>query len=541
MCGIFAYITKKDKSKSLESLKSKINLTKHRGPDNTQFKTFSNNCFDIVLGFHRLAINDTSNHGNQPLETEDTILICNGEIYNHKQLETEYNYTDKLQGHSDCEVIIHMYEDWGIEETLYHLDGVYSFVLIDKKRSEVHVARDKYGVRPMFYTHDTNTKEFLFSSEMKSIEGLISSKVEPFNPMTRGKIDLETDLETKMFATLDYKYFDKTENSIKCLLEKAVEKRLFNSDRPVGSLLSGGLDSSLVAAIAQKYSLEKRGVPIHTFSIGMQDSNSPDLDFAKLVSNKIESIHHQVLFTFQEGLSALENVIYSLETYDVTTIRASTPMYLLSKWINQNTDIKVILSGEGADELFGGYLYFHDAPSSLEFRDECKRLLSELYKYDVLRSDRSTSAHGLEIRVPFLDLGLTSYVLENVDNYKPNGMDSVEKYLLRKEFEGLIPDECLWRQKDAFSDAVGYSWVTKLKEYSEKMVKDVDLKNACRKYKNDPPKTKEAYLYRQIYEKYFNSKNCINVEYQWMPKWQDKDLNDPSATRLNHHCSNTDD
>jgi len=523
MCGIFAYLSGDDKTIKYFS---SFDDSKHRGPDNSKYEQINNH---VCLGFHRLSINDLTTHGNQPFHDIRGIhLVCNGEIYNHKELEQKYNL--QPQSKSDCEVIMLLYKKIGIEETIKQLDGVFAFVLYDEAEDTVFVARDPIGVRPLFIGQ-TSSGEYLFASEVKSIfkHCSVVKQFKPghfWNSIDRQYISYWKLPDPTMFIQKD----DIPLKQINSLLKRAVSKRIHNSERPIGLFLSGGFDSSIVAAIAQYIQQKENKQPLHSFSIGFQDSN--DLKFAKQVARKIGSVHHEIRFTVEEAVEAISEVIKSLETYDVTTVRASVPMWLLSRYIGTKTEVRVMLSGEGADE-FGSYLYFKDAPNPEEFNKESLRLLHELHKYDVLRTDRSTAAHGLEVRVPFLDKEFMQFFTQIPTQYRMP-YKNIEKYYLRKSFEddNLLPHEVLWRPKDAFSDSVGESWKSCITKHVEKLYTSENLLEATTKYKHLPPLTKEGLWYREIFEKHYGSKCVKLLDKYWMPKWQPETVIDPSATVL---------
>ena len=541
MCGIFLYIGKK----IVNDLYSGYSSIQHRGPDNSCIQQLNIPGIgeNIIIGFHRLKIMDVSNNGNQPFSPKDfpdTHLICNGEIYNFNELKKSFEL--KTTSESDCEVIPYLYHKVGIMKTASLLDGVFSFVLID--RDNLYIVRDPIGVRPLFYCKKGN--ELAFSSEAKALTE-ISSEIFPFPPGNVCTVNLNNG-DSKFEKYYHYNYninfdsFNKSKENINFLLKSAIKKRL-NADRKMGVFISGGVDSSVVAGIMRENLNDSE---IESFSIGLKDS--PDLENAKKVASYLKTKHHEVNFTLEEGINILSEVIYHLESYDITTIRASVPQYLLSKYIKENTDVKVILSGEGADELFGGYLYFHYSPSNTSFVNETERLVRMLHQFDVLRTDRTTAAHGLEVRVPFLDKRFVDYVLSlppeyknpNSDLYKKYGSNkeniNIEKYILRDSFEKdkVVPNNILWRKKDAFSDAVGYNWVDAVKEYASKEISDEEFLDAQVKYPNNTPNTKEGYLYRKIFEEMFINKSNL-IDHYWMPKWLDSKLNDPSATYLGVH------
>ncbi|KAI0242966.1 Asparagine synthetase [glutamine-hydrolyzing] [Lamellibrachia satsuma] len=478
-------------------------------------------------------------------------LIYNGEIYNSKLLQKEFDFPYMTT--CDGESIIHLYAHGGIDFAAKHLDGVFAFVLLDVKAQKVFVGRDLYGVRPCFRTV-TAGGTLAVSSEGKGLVDLFKNgpvmRVEPFPPGVVETYDLAFDGTVSLASSvrfLDigqppvYKTIavlgdnDDIFSKVRTLLTAAVRKRLM-AERRIGCLLSGGLDSSLTAALATKL-LREEGISynVQTFAIGMQGST--DITAARKVADHIGSEHHEVIFTAEEGIEALDQVIYHLETYDITTVRASVGMYLISKYINEHTDSVVILSGEGADEVAQGYIYFHKAPSGEEADAESRRLLADLYMYDNLRGDRTTAAHGLELRVPFLDHEFVScYLSLPVADRQPT--DDSEKYLIRKAFDetGLLPSDILWRPKEAFSDGVSSakrSWYEILKEHIEEKVSDEQLASAKETYPFNSPHTKEAYYYRHTFEKYFRGHSAW-IPYMWMPKWT-KGVTDPSARELTHY------
>nr|XP_060638192.1 asparagine synthetase [glutamine-hydrolyzing] [Anolis sagrei ordinatus] len=557
MCGIWALFGS-DGCLSVQCLCAmKI---AHRGPDAFRFENvngFTNCCF----GFHRLAIVDQL-YGMQPLRVKKFpyLWLCyNGEIYNYKQLQKHFGFD--YQTLVDGEVILHLYNRGGIEQTASMLDGVFAFILLDTANRKVFLGRDTYGVRPLFKVL-TDDGFLGVCSEAKGLIDLkhnmsFAPKVEPFPPGHYEVLDLKpsgkvASVEVVKFHSpkdepLHAAYstvqnlpsgFDveTVKSNIRILLENAVRKRLM-AHRRIGCLLSGGLDSSLVAAVLIKLMKEQKiTYPLQTFSIGMEDA--PDLLAARKVAAHIGSQHHEVIFNSEEGIQVLEDVIFSLETYDITTIRASVGMYLISQYIRKKTDSAVIFSGEGSDELTQGYIYFHKAPSAEEAAEESERLLRELYLFDVLRADRTTAAHGLELRVPFLDHQFTAYYLSLPAELRipKNG---IEKHLLREAFEdtNLLPKEILWRPKEAFSDgltSVKKSWFSILQDYIDAQVDDFLLEKAAEKFPFNPPKTKEGYYYRQIFEKHYPGRSDWLTHY-WMPKWIK--ATDPSARTLQHYKS----
>lgn len=542
MCGIFSYLSDKNidniKLNNLFKNSSKLNP---RGPDNSN-SYINNNQF---LSFYRLAINDLSEKGNQPLiyslggvkaaeypysdksdniqKQDNCILICNGEIYNWKKLKSEYKY--KFNSSSDCEIILHLYKQFGFQKTIEKLDGVFSCVLIDK--DVMYVARDPIGVRPLFIGNKGN--DIMFSSEMKAIHEL-ADNIEQFPPGTIWNS------KEKIFI----KYYDpdiiynKNHNdneitvlqNISDLFINAVDKRLM-SDRPIGCMLSGGLDSSLVAAI-----LSSKIKNLQTFSVGLEGAT--DLEYAKKVADHIGSNHTEIIVTEKEMIDAIPNVIQQIESYDTTTVRASTPMYLLSKYVKENTDITVIYSGEGSDEASGSYLYFKNSPDEKQFHNETVRLMKDLCYFDVLRCDRTTAGHSLEVRVPFLDKDFLNYYM-NIKSSLKMCNNKIEKSLLRKAFNkcNLLPDEILWRTKEAMSDGVSSeknSWYKIIQNHiSEKYtVEYLDkLKN---NFVFNKPIINESIYYRHLFETFYPGRESL-IPYFWLPKWSGN-INEPSARVL---------
>ncbi|XP_068716018.1 asparagine synthetase [glutamine-hydrolyzing]-like [Montipora foliosa] len=555
MCGIWAIFGLPEYSK-YTTYAMKIC---QRGPDVFRMETiphFQNCC----LAFHRLAIVDDL-HGMQPMRIKDLphlYLIYNGEVYNHKEVGQKYDF--EFFTKCDGEVLLHLYNRFGIEKMAQMLDGVFAFCIIDTAKKLVHIGRDTFGIRPLF-TLSAAGKEtgiLALSSEAKGLVPFIKNfetngdkiVVKPFPPSHFASYSLSTEgqttfIEQKAFTEVGkMPVFDtrvKPDSSdvmenIRKLFCEAVRKRLM-ADRRIGCLLSGGLDSSLVASYLTKLAKES-GIDyqIQTFSIGMEGST--DVAAARKVAKHIGSEHHEVIFTAEEGIQALRDVIYALETWDIAIIRSSVAMYLVSKYISKETDTVVIYSGEGSDELCQGYIYFHKAPSSEEADEESRRLLEDLYLYDVLRSDRSTAAHGLEIRVPFLDVHFTSYFL-SLDPEIRQPKDGIEKWLLRSSFDDTdaLPKEILWRAKEAFSDGVsstkpGQAWFQILQNYIENQIPDEAMSNAEELYPDNTPKSKEGFYYRQIFEELFPGQSQF-IPYLWMPKWTN--ATDPSARTLEHY------
>jgi asparagine synthase (glutamine-hydrolysing) len=534
MCGIFAYISKNSIKENIYQDLVKNGLKcQHRGPDNTKYRMENEHIF---LQFHRLCINDLSDDGDQPLMHPDDfniIMICNGEIYNHKELYKEFNLNSKSK--SDCEVILHLYKVLGFKETIEKLDGVFACVLIDLNKNVVYAARDKIGVRSMYF--GKNNDSYAFSSELKNLHNL-AEDIEQFPP---GNIwDSSSNSFTKYFdinsyipkslGKQDINNVDDILNNIKDLFEKAVKKRLM-SDRKIGCLLSGGFDSSIVASILAK---QIKPNVLETFSVGLE--GSPDLKYAKIVSEHIGSNHHELIVSEKDMLDFIEEDIKMIETYDTTTIRASTPMFLLSKYIKNNTDVTVIYSGEGSDEESGSYLYFHNAPNYLEFSKETRRLMKDLCYFDVLRCDKSTAGAGLEVRVPFLDKDFMKYYMEINPFLKMPKTYNIEKYLLRKSFDNdnLLPKSVLWRIKEGMSDGVSSKkrgWYEIIQEHVDKMYTDEEFKERSSKYHWNPPLFKEALYYREVFNKYYSGRDKT-IPYYWLPKWSGNVI-EPSARVLN--------
>ncbi|XP_035689346.1 asparagine synthetase [glutamine-hydrolyzing]-like [Branchiostoma floridae] len=550
MCGIWAIFGSDDDVSKQCASALRIG---HRGPDCFRLENinhFKNCCF----GFHRLAIvGDT--YGMQPMRVHryPQIWLCyNGEIYNYRRVAEQFGFNYETD--CDGEAIISLYMHGGIEFAAKHLDGVFAFILLDTQQKRVYLGRDTYGVRPMFRL--LKDDGFLaVCSEAKGLMGLSHGhddhevNIDPFPPghfetydlSPNGKVTLKECARFHKIGDMPkydalVKPLDENDHyaNIRALLEGAVKKRLIGGRR-IGCLLSGGLDSSLISALLLKHA-KKSGIiyPVQTYAIGME--GSPDVEAARTVAKYIGSEHHEVSFTPEEGIQAIEDVIYSLESYDITTIRASVGMYLVSQYIRTKTDSVVIFSGEGSDELAQGYIYFNKAPSAEEADVESRRLLGDLYMYDVLRGDRTTSAHGLELRVPFLDHMFTGYYLSLPPEVR-RSKDGIEKYTLRKAFDGtgLLPDEILWRPKEAFSDGVSSvkkSWYETLQEYVEEQINDQMMEDAPKTFPFNPPRTKEAYYFRQIFEKHFPSKSRW-IPYYWMPRWSQ--TNDPSARTLKHY------
>lgn len=532
MCGIWGIITK-NKENINTSHSSKI---KHRGPDETKEVQFTIRDTYVKFVFHRLAIVDIS-HGSQPFVNKDenrtTYVMCNGEIYNYLDLISEYN----LNTTSDCHVILDLYLKIGLEETVKKLDGEFAFVVFDyfhdTDEYKLYMVRDRFGIRPLFYSVGEN--EIVFSSELK---GITPSENKAHHVYPRKIYCWESgQISSAEYYSLDKHTFiyehddDKLHEVVRNAFIESVKTRMI-SERPIGCLLSGGLDSSLVAGIASRILAEKNQ-RLNTFSIGISD-DSPDILYARKVAHYINSIHHEVIIPQEVWLETLTKVVTQIETYDTTTVRASTGQYLLAKWISENTDVKVVLNGDGSDETCSGYMYFFNAPDAQQSHKENIRLLEEIHYYDVLRVDRGISAHGLEARVPFLSHKFVDTYL-SIHPKLRNPIRSrdffrMEKYLLRKSFEGqnFIPDEVLWRKKEAFSDGVSNikkSWYQMIDEYLQQPIScNTDF---------IVPLTTESMYYRNIFDSTYNNMHTIlETGHYWLPKWSGNVTN-PSARILN--------
>jgi asparagine synthase (glutamine-hydrolysing) len=485
-------------------------IQRHRGPDWSGI--FVND--KAILAHERLAIVDIEN-GAQPLYSKDRklVLSINGEIYNHKELEKNLEKPYEFQTDSDCEVINALYREKGVD-FLNDLNGIFAFVLYDNETESYLIARDHIGICPLYTGHDEHGN-FFVASEMKALSEHCKT-IEEFPPghywySKDGKAIKYYDPEW-----LDYKNVKSNETNgtlLRHSLEEAVHRQLM-SDVPYGVLLSGGLDSSIIAAIAKKYAqrrietndLKDAWWPqLHTFAIGLKDS--PDLAAAKEVAEFIGSVHHEFHFTIQEGLDAIHDVIYHIETYDVTTIRASTPMYLIARKI-KSMGVKMVLSGEGADEIFGGYLYFHKAPDPESLHEETVRKITQLHLFDCLRANKSMASWGVEARVPFLDREFIDVAMSINPEAKMSGLIRQEKQILRDVFADYLPESIRKRQKEQFSDGVGYNWIDTLKEVAEKEISDQKLDNARFRFPINTPQTKEAYYFRSIFEEHFPSDDC---------------------------------
>lgn len=545
MCGIAGILNIKVQTKELRDKALKMaQKIRHRGPDWSGIYVGGS----AILAHERLSIVDPQS-GGQPLYSPDRklVLAVNGEIYNHRDIRARYAGRYEFQTGSDCEVILALYRDKGIR-FLEDLNGIFAFALYDEEKDEYLIARDPIGVIPLYIGKDSEGHIY-FGSELKALEGFCD-EYEPFLP---GHYYHSKEGKMKRWYTRDWMDYEKVakENGtspcrqIHDALEEAVHRQLM-SDVPYGVLLSGGLDSSVISAIAKKYAakrIETDGASdawwpqLHSFAVGLK--GAPDLVKAREVAEYIGTVHHEINYTLQEGLDAIRDVIYFIETYDVTTVRASTPMYLLARVI-KSMGIKMVLSGEGADEIFGGYLYFHKAPDARTFHEETVRKLSKLHLYDCLRANKSLAAWGVEGRVPFLDKEFLDVAMRLDPKVKMAPGKVIEKKVLREAFAGMLPSGIAWRQKEQFSDGVGYSWIDTLKEITATAVSDDQMAHAAERFPIHPPMNKEEYYYRSIFEEHFPSESaarsvpsipsvaCSTAEaLTWDTAF--KNLNDPSG------------
>ncbi len=534
MCGIIALLNVKEQTAELRQKALKMSQKiRHRGPDWSGIYCGGS----AILTHERLSIVDPES-GGQPLYSPDKgqVLAVNGEIYNHQEIRRRYAGQYEFQTGSDCEVILALWKEvrgkgQGVRDMLEHLSGIFAFVLYDEERDEFLIARDPIGVIPLYIGYDGDGTVYV-ASELKALEGQCD-RYEPFLPghyfysgewreMRGEKNDLQNysltsyHLPLTSYYSRDWMQYDAVKDnpaSVEAIhdgLEDAVRRQLM-SDVPYGVLLSGGLDSSVISAIAQKFSEHRieddsktraYWPRLHSFAVGLK--GAPDLAKARLVADHIGTVHHEINYTIQEGLDAIRDVIYYIETYDVTTVRASTPMYLLARVI-KSMGIKMVLSGEGADEIFGGYLYFHKAPSAKDFHEETVRKLGKLHLYDCLRANKSLSAWGVEGRVPFLDKEFLDVAMRTNPEAKMCHGQTIEKKIVREAFAHLLPAEVAWRQKEQFSDGVGYSWIDTLKDITSRAVTDEQMAHAAERFPINPPKNKEEYYYRSIFAEHFPS------------------------------------
>ncbi len=543
MCGIVGIFNIQTQSEILRAKALKMaQKIRHRGPDWSGIYCGGS----AILAHERLSIVDPQS-GGQPLYSSDgkVVLAVNGEIYNHRDIRKEFEGEYQFQTGSDCEVILALYRKKGIN-FLEDLSGIFAFALYDSEKDEYLIARDPIGVIPLYIGHDKDGKLYI-ASELKALEGFCDS-YEPFLP---GHYFYSKEGEMKRWYTRDWMEYDAVKNNnayssdVHDSLEDAVQRQLM-SDVPYGVLLSGGLDSSVISAVAKKYAAKRVETDgkseawwpqLHSFAVGLKDA--PDLSKAKEVADHIGTIHHEINYTVQEGLDAIRDVIYFIETYDVTTVRASTPMYLLARVI-KSMGIKMVLSGEGADEIFGGYLYFHKAPNAKAFHEETVRKISKLHLYDCLRANKSLSAWGVEGRVPFLDKEFLDIAMRLNPEAKMAPGKTIEKKILREAFADMLPPSVAWRQKEQFSDGVGYNWIDSLKALTSERVSDEDMTHAAERFPINPPMNKEEYYYRSIFEEYFPSESaakcvpsvpsvaCSTAEaLAWDESF--KNMNDPSG------------
>ena len=543
MCGIVGIFDIKEQSSELRNKALRMSQKiRHRGPDWSGIYCGGH----AILCHERLSIVDPQS-GKQPLYSPDgrQVLAVNGEIYNHQAIRQATAADYEYQTGSDCEVILALYRAHGIH-FLEQLSGIFAFALYDEERDEYLIARDPIGVIPLYIGHDADGKTYV-ASELKALEGFCD-EYEPFLP---GHYLYSREGVMRRWYTRDWMDYEAVKDngadidSLRVGLQEAVKRQLM-SDVPYGVLLSGGLDSSIISAIAQKFAarrVEDGGQTgawwprLHSFAVGLK--GAPDLEKARLVAEHIGTVHHEINYTIQEGLDALRDVIYFTETYDVTTVRASTPMYLLARVI-KSMGIKMVLSGEGADEIFGGYLYFHKAPSARAFHEETVRKLGKLHWYDCLRANKSLSAWGVEGRVPFLDRDFLDIAMRLNPKTKMCPGQEIEKKILRQAFADLLPEEIAWRQKEQFSDGVGYSWIDALKRITSEQVSDEQMAHAAERFPIHTPLCKEEYFYRSIFEEHFPSRSAAlsvnqeasvacstSIALEWDAAW--KQMNDPSG------------
>ena len=508
MCGIVSIFNIKQQTPALRQKALRMSQKiRHRGPDWSGIYCGGS----AILAHERLSIVDPES-GGQPLFSPDgrQVLAVNGEIYNHQDIRKQYANQYHFQTGSDCEVILALYRDKGID-FIEDLSGIFAFALYDEERDEFLIARDPIGVIPLYIGYDTDGTIYV-ASELKALEG----QCDHYEPFLPGHYYWSREPGMKRYYHRDWMEYDAVKNnpasvsSIRDGLTSAVKRQLM-SDVPYGVLLSGGLDSSVISALAEKFSehrIEDNSQTraywprLHSFAVGLK--GAPDLAKARLVAEHIGTVHHEINYTIQEGLDAIRDVIYFIETYDVTTVRASTPMYLLARVI-KSMGIKMVLSGEGADEIFGGYLYFHKAPNAQAFHEETVRKLSKLYLYDCLRANKSLSAWGVEGRVPFLDKEFLDIAMRTNPEAKMCSGQAIEKRIVREAFADLLPNEVAWRQKEQFSDGVGYSWIDTLKKITSEAVSDEQMEHAAERFPINTPKNKEEYYYRSIFSEHFPS------------------------------------
>jgi asparagine synthase (glutamine-hydrolysing) len=569
MCGIFALLNNDGQFKQ-SFIEEQFMKGQNRGPEFSKLNKFTLKC---ILGFHRLAINGLNNLSNQPIIIGDIALICNGEIYNYKELYDIMGISPNTQ--SDCEVIIHLYKRYGIKQTLQMLDGVFAFVLCDinitSQKAKIYISRDPYGVRPLYILQPKYDQvEYInniygIASEIKVLsefsKDLPNHTIEHHVPGTYSKFVMEYKVSPKwkmekincLYHTPGfYSIMTSTQNDLQSVykniqhyLSEAVKKRVLITERPIACLLSGGLDSSLITAIVNEFHKENSDKPLETFSIGLEGSE--DLKYARIVANYLRTNHTEILLTEQDFIDAIPEVIYAIESYDTTTVRASIGNYLLGKYISKNSEAKVIFNGDGSDELCGGYLYMHAAPDAIEFDKECRRLLRDIHAFDVLRSDKCISSHGLEPRTPFLDRTWVQFYLSIHPSLRfHRGNNKCEKYLLRNAFSednyldsqgcALLPDCVLWRTKEAFSDGVSKNTRSLYEIIQENITSKYMRKNITLSQSsvfdmncNNKPDTEEKKYYREIFESHYFGLGNV-VPYFWMPRFVE--ASDASARTL---------
>ena len=543
MCGIVSIFNIREQSTELRQKALKMSQKiRHRGPDWSGIYSGKS----AILTHERLSIVDPES-GQQPLFSTDRkqVLAVNGEIYNHQDIRRQYQGKYDFQTGSDCEVILALYRDKGVH-FLEDLSGIFAFALYDEEQDAFLIARDQIGVIPLYIGYDSDGKVYV-ASELKALEG----QCERYEPFLPGHYYWSKEPGMKRWYQRDWFEYDAVKDNpassedIRQALRQAVKKQMM-SDVPYGVLLSGGLDSSVISAITENFaehriednSQSKAWWPrLHSFAVGLK--GAPDLAKARLVAEHIGTVHHEINYTIQEGLDAIRDVIYFIETYDVTTVRASTPMYLLARVI-KSMGIKMVLSGEGADEIFGGYLYFHKAPSAEEFHKETVRKLSKLHLYDCLRANKSLAAWGVEGRVPFLDKEFLDVAMRTNPKAKMCPGTTMEKRIVREAFSDMLPKEIAWRQKEQFSDGVGYSWIDTLKKITSEQVSDEQMAHAAERFPVNTPLCKEEYYYRSIFEEHFPSESAAlsvpheasvacstAIALEWDETW--KNMNDPSG------------
>ena len=543
MCGIVGIFNVKEQTSELRQRALRMSQKiRHRGPDWSGIYCGGS----AILAHERLSIVDPES-GGQPLFSPDRqqVLAVNGEIYNHQQIRERYAGKYDFMTGSDCEVILALYRDKGID-FLEDLSGIFAFALYDEQKNEFLIARDPIGVIPLYIGYDNDGKVYV-ASELKALEG----QCDHYEPFLPGHYYWSKEPGMKRYYQRDWMKYDAVKDNpasvetVRDALKDAVRRQLM-SDVPYGVLLSGGLDSSVISAIAERFSekrIENNGQTraywprLHSFAVGLK--GAPDLAKAKMVADHIGTVHHEINYTIQEGLDAIRDVIYFIETYDVTTVRASTPMYLLARVI-KSMGIKMVLSGEGADEIFGGYLYFHKAPDAQAFHEETVRKLSKLYLYDCLRANKSLSAWGVEGRVPFLDKEFLDVAMRTNPEAKMCPGKTIEKRIVREAFADMLPAEVAWRQKEQFSDGVGYSWIDTLKKITSEAVSDEQMAHAAERFPVNPPKNKEEYYYRSIFAEHFPSESAArsvpseasvacstSIALEWDAAF--KGMNDPSG------------